>query len=129
MKHKERTLMTELMLLSNTDIYEARDEYSSYDCYSSKAIIELKIRDKYYPTKMIELDKMVRCTEIAKDMNKDFVYVVKDPQGIHYLNITENLSTILRKPATKIACPKTTEFANNSKVDKLVYNINMIQIC
>lgn len=128
MKDRERSLMKRLENISQRDITPAEDTYSFYDCESEKAIIELKVRDKFYPTKMIEFDKMVRCMDIAEQKRKDFVYVVEDPSGIYYLNITKNIKDILSTPACKIPCPKTTEFGNNDKIDKLVYNINMIKL-
>ena len=128
MKSKEFKLMYWLESRIERHITPAEDEYSDYDCETDNAIIELKVRDKYYPTKMIELDKLVRCLEIAKTKNKNFVYVVQDPKGVYYLDITKNSSDILRAPASKIPCPKTTEFSNNNKIDKLVYNINMIKL-
>ena len=128
MKSKEFKLMYWLEGRIQKQIDATEDEYSDYDCETDNAIIELKIRDTYYPTKMIELDKLVRCLEIAKTKNKNFVYVVQDPKGVYYLDITKNSSNILNSPASKIPCPKTTEFSNNNKIDKLVYNINMIKL-
>ena len=128
MKSKEFKLMYWLEGRIEKEITPAIDTYNDYDCETDNAIIELKVRDKYYPTKMIELDKLVRCLEIAKNKNKNFVYVVQDPKGVYYLDITKNSSNILNSPASKIPCPKTTEFSNNNKIDKLVYNINMIKL-
>ena len=128
MKSKEFKLMYWLEGRIEKEITPAIDTYNDYDCETDNAIIELKVRDKYYPTKMIELDKLVRCLEIAKNKNKNFVYVVQDPKGVYYLDITKNSSSILKSPASKIPCPKTTEFSNNNKIDKLVYNIDMIKL-
>jgi hypothetical protein len=127
MKQAERDLMVELMLLSETDIHEAENPYSPYDCESDKAIIELKVRGKVYDEKLIEFDKICRNTIIAEEKGKDFVYVVKDPGGIYYKNISKDRDT-LSKPPVKISCPKTTEFSNNEYVDKLCYTINMTKI-
>lgn len=128
MKSKEIDLMNWLENRIERKITPAVDMYSDYDCETDNAIIELKVRDKFYPTKMIELDKMVRCLDIAKAKGKNFVYVVKDSQGVYYLDITKNSAKILLTPAVSIPCPKTTEFSNNTKIDKLVYNINMIKL-
>ena len=128
MKHKEISLMKTLESIIERDIVPATNQYSDYDCETDNAIIELKVRDKFYETKMLELDKMVRCLDIAKNKQKNFVYVVQDPQGIYYADITKDSKSIVMKGAVKIPCPKTTEFSNNNKVDKLVYNINMIKL-
>jgi hypothetical protein len=128
MKQKEYQLMEWLERRIERTITPASNQYSDYDCETDNAIIELKVRDTFYPTKMIELDKMVRCLEIAKEKGKTFVYVVQDPKGVYYLDITKNSSDILKTPASKIMCPKTTEFSNNNKIGKLVYNINMTKL-
>ena len=60
MRSKEIELMKWLENRIERKITPAVDMYSDYDCETDNAIIELKIRDKFYPTKMIELDKMVR---------------------------------------------------------------------
>ena len=128
MKEQEAILIKELNDISNANIIAVDNVYSSYDCYSDKAIIELKIRNKVYSDKMIELDKMTRCLRIAESKDKAFVYVVKDPSGIYYLDITSNKESILSSEPVKMFCPKTSEFENTKKVYKLAYNLKMQKI-
>ena len=129
MKDKERELIVELMVLSGSKIVEQENPYSSYDCESDKAIIELKVRDKVYDEKLIEFDKFCKNYMVAKELGKDFVYVVKDPSGIYYRNISElGRDYLLKNRPKQIRCPKTTEFSNNEYVEKLCYTIDMKKI-
>ena len=128
MKEQEAILIQELNDISNANIKAVDNIYSSYDCYSDKAIIELKIRNKVYSDKMIELNKMTRCLRIAESKDKAFVYVVKDPSGIYYLDITSNKESILSSEPVKMFCPAKSEFKNTKKVNKLAYNLKMQKI-
>lgn len=128
MKAEERILIEELEELSGKTITQMDNVYSSYDAYSDNSIIELKIRNKVYDKKMIETDKMDRCLRIAKSKDKDFVYVVKDNSGIYYLNISKNEDRIKATEAVSLFCPRTSEFDNNNKVNKLSYTLDMLKL-
>lgn len=128
MKADERILIEELEELSGKSITQMDNVYSSYDAYSDNSIIELKIRNKVYDKKMIETDKMDRCLRIAKSKDKDFVYVVKDNSGIYYLNISKNEDRIKATEAVSLFCPRTSEFDNNNKVNKLSYTLDMLKL-
>ncbi len=125
MKAEEKQLMFELNVITGKRFTEALNQYSSYDCYTDNAIVELKVRAKAYDDKLIEVSKLGRNLLEAKEQGKDFVYVVKDPKGIYYANITKRSREILSKPPIKIRCPKTTEFNNNEYVYKPCYTIQM----
>jgi hypothetical protein len=128
MREQEAILIKELNDISNANIKAVDNVYSSYDCYSDNAIIELKIRNKVYSDKMIELNKMTRCLRIAESKDKSFVYVVKDASGIYYLDITSNKDIILSSEPVEMFCPATSEFENTKKLNKLAYNLKMIKI-
>lgn len=128
MKSEERALMHTLQSITGKRFTEAMNKYADYDCETDNAIVELKVRAKVYSDKLIELSKMARNLLLAEELDKDFVYVVKDPSGIYYLNISENSRDILKREPVKLKCPKTTEFNNNEYVYKSCYTLKMIKI-
>jgi len=128
MKSQERDLMHKLSLITNKSFWEAPNQYSYYDCETSNAIVELKVRGKVYAEKLIELSKMARNLQISEEIGKSFVYVVQDPSGIYYANVSEMSRQILMKEPSMIPCPVTTEFGDNRMVDKACYTIKMTKI-
>lgn len=128
MKSKERDLMHKLSTITNRNFWEAPDQYSPYDCETSNAIVELKIRGKVYEDKLIELSKMARNLEIAKSIDKAFVYVVQDPSGIYICNVSQESGAILKKAPSMIPCPITTEFGDTRIINKPCYTIKMNKI-
>lgn len=128
MKAKERALMNKLRSITQRDFIEVANRYSDYDCETPNAIVELKVRDKVYEEKLIELSKMARNLLLADEIGKSFVYVVEDPSGIYYANISEIREEILKRPPIKLKCPKTTEFSNNEYITKACYTIKMKRI-
>ena len=95
------------------------DIYSSYDGETDKAIISVNIEDKPSDPKTLNLESMVKCLDESKEKGKNFVYVVKDPNGIYYLDVTKSASKILLNPA----------IAKLSKgCDMLVYNVDMVKL-
>ena len=83
-----------------------------YDC-----VIEIKTRDKYYPTKMLEKYKYDK----IMSLNPKFVklYVVWDSKGLW----TFHLNNLTMPQVQTIGCPKTSRFDNNQKTGKQVYNL------
>lgn len=128
MKAQERALMNKLEIITRRRFTEAMNQYADYDCETPNAIVELKVRNKVYDDKLIELSKMARNLILADEIGKDFVYVVQDPSGIYYANISEMREEILKKPPIKLQCPKTTEFNNNEYITKACYTIKMNKI-
>lgn len=128
MKSQERDLMHKLSTITNKNFWEAPNQYSYYDCETSNAIVELKVRGKVYDEKLIELSKMARNLELAKELGKSFVYVVQDPSGIYYANVSDMSRQILMKEPLSIPCPVTTEFGDNRMINKACYTIKMTKI-
>lgn len=79
-----------------------------------KCVIEMKFRDKYYETKMLEVSKYNNLMKLDKDIYK--FYFVNDPKG-NYMFWLNNLE--LDAP-NEFYCPKTTMW-NNGKKKKSVY--------
>lgn len=90
--------------------YDAR----GYTPKGFKTVIEIKCRNKYYETKMLEKSKYDRLMSLPEDTVK--IYFVNDPKGnyMYWLNSLE-LPEINDKN-----CPKTTMW-DKSKVSKEVY--------
>lgn len=128
MKSKERDLMHQLSIITKRNFWEAPNIYSPYDCETKNAIVELKVRGKVYDDKLIELSKMARNLDIAESVGKAFVYVVQDPSGIYIANVSEMSKEILKRPASMIPCPITTEFGDTRIVKKACYTIKMNKI-
>jgi len=68
-----------------------------YNC-----IIEMKFRNKHYPTKMLEKDKYDALMSLDKDVIK--IYLVNDKKG----NFLFYLNTLKMPAAVKKYCPDTT---------------------
>ena len=79
-----------------------------------KCVIEMKFRDKYYETKMLEVGKYNTLMKLDSDIQK--FYFVNDPKG-NYMFWLNDLK--LDNP-DELYCPKTTMW-DNSKRKKSVY--------
>ena len=77
-------------------------------------IIEMKFRNKYYETKMLEVYKYNKLMEMNEDIIK--IYLVSDPKGIFLFH----LDFIEIPEIEEKYCPSTTLWAGGSK-NKEVY--------
>lgn len=100
------------------------DEYSSYDAEEDRYILEIKNRRSYYPTKIIEIYKMVANYQKSQLLGKVFLYVVSDEKGIYVFNINKNIDDIVRLPVTKKHQPVNTDFGSDKKIIKLTYELD-----
>jgi len=99
-----------LVLLLNLDGWELKlpdNDSSRYDAYGltpkgKKCVIEMKFRNKYYETKMLEKDKYDALMEIEAEVIK--IYFVADTKG-NYLYWLNNLKM---PKIVKKYCPDTT---------------------
>lgn len=99
-----------LVLILNLDGWELKlpdNDSSRYDAYGltpkgKKCVIEMKFRNKYYETKMLEKDKYDALMEIDAEIIK--IYFVADTKGnyIYWLNNLK-MPKIVKK-----YCPDTT---------------------
>lgn len=93
-----------------------------YDHYDAKGftpkgkecVIEMKFRNKYYETKMLEKYKYDKMMEMDKDIVK--LYFVNDPKA----NYMFWLNDIVLAEPIELNCPSTTLWDQNKK-PKLVY--------
>ena len=114
----------EMLEQINTKIGHASlvaSKYNSYDAVSDNYIIEFKYRDKYYATKMIEASKLYINYQQAQLKNRQFLYVVKDPEGMFVFNISKLIHKEINYLPVPMSCPKNTEFRKSSKIIKWTY--------
>jgi len=100
----------------------SENQYEHYDAYGKTpkgfdCVMELKLRHKYYPTKVLEVYKYEKLMEI-KDCLK--FYYVFDLKG-NYLYF---LNTLVLPEKTIIYCKTTEKFDNQELIDKSVYMIS-----
>ena len=79
-----------------------------------KCVIEMKFRDKYYETKMLEVSKYNNLMKLDSDIQK--FYFVNDPKGNYMFWLNE----LKLDSPDELYCPKTTMW-DNSKRKKSVY--------
>lgn len=102
------------------------DEYYPADAigYTPKGFscaIEMKFRNKYYPTKMLEESKYKRLMNMNVDVR---LYFVGDSKGNYMFWLDE----IEMPEPEKIWCPSTTLWSN-SKEEKLIYLLEEEKAC
>ena len=100
------------------DLVKSPGIFDSFDCISEKAghYIELKCRYTHYPTLLIEEMKYRKL--ITQSAERDLIpfYINSTPQGVYSFDLMD-----IPEPIWSIKyLPVTSEFANKSKVDKLV---------
>lgn len=105
----------------NTSLRLSDNEFSTYDAESNNYLAELKIRNKYYDTKMIEALKLFSNYQASQIKGKDFIYIVKDPKAIYVFNISKIIDTVVGGDVVVLNCPKTTLFKHKNKIKKYSY--------
>ena len=97
----------------NTEHYDAIGKTpKGFNC-----VMELKLRHKYYPTKVLEVYKYEKLMEIKEYLK---FYYVFDLKG-NYLYFLDNL---VLPEKTIINCKTTEKFDNEEFIDKSVYMIS-----
>ncbi len=76
MKDKEIEIIKQLNKRFNSSLTLSSNEFSYYDAFNKKIILEIKIRNKVYKTKLIQDDKFLRLIMKAERQKKlPFYYV------------------------------------------------------
>ena len=104
------------------DLRMSNTQFSTFDCISEhmKLFIELKSRHTHYDDLLIEKVKYDAHLGGAKFLGMWPIYICATPKGIWQFD----LSWI--KPKWEVRqMPKTTEFEDNDKIDKIVGYINI----
>ncbi len=96
--------------------YDAR----GYTPKGLKTVVEMKFRNKYYQTKLLEKAKYDKLMSLEEDVVK--IYFVNDPKG----NYLYWLNTLEMPKIDDKDCPKTTMW-DRSKVKKEVYMLTESQ--
>ena len=115
---KEQELFDKLKQEIYPDLEKSPGIYDAFDCISQKArhYIELKCRYTHYPTLLIEEMKYKKLITQAAERDLYPMYINSTPLGIYSFDLMD-----LPEPEwVTHKMPKTSEFANRSKVDKLV---------
>ena len=115
---KEQELFDHLKDGIYPDLERSPGIYDSFDCISAKAghYIELKCRYTHYDTLLIEEMKYRKL--ITQSAERDLIpfYINSTPLGIYSFDLMD----IPEPEWVTHRMPATSEFANKSKVDKLV---------
>jgi len=82
-----------------------------------KCVVEMKFRNKYYETKMLEKAKYDKLMSLPEDVVK--IYFVNDTKG----NYTYWLNTLELPDSENSNCPKTTMW-DKTKIKKEVYMLS-----
>jgi len=117
----EQSTIDLLNSIKGINLSLASDTYSCYDAFDVNYIVEIKNRRKYYSDKIIEAMKLFTNYQESQIKGKTFLYVVTDEKGVWVFNISKNIASIVETPVKAFRCPKTTDFKNNSKINKYSY--------
>jgi hypothetical protein len=117
----EKSTIDLLNRIKGINLSLASDTYSCYDAFDVNYIVEIKNRRKYYSDKIIEAMKLFTNYQESQIKGKTFLYVVTDKKGVWVFNISKNIASIVETPVKAFRCPKTTDFENNSKINKYSY--------
>tara|TARA_R110000744_G_scaffold252114_1_gene367918 strand:+ start:903 stop:1463 length:561 start_codon:yes stop_codon:yes gene_type:complete len=118
-RRKEQDVVDLVNKESNREFCLVDDEFSRYDAEEKDYIAEIKIRYKWYPDCIIEKKKYDANMLLAKEKNKDFLYIVFVNQDTCYDLYVFNCSKL-----TKIdygfrwdlrEMPKSTELGHPGK--------------
>ena len=123
MKEKEIKFIDSLNKKFNKNLVPSRDTFDVYDAYNENSIIEIKIRDKTYDTKFLQVDKCYQLLMVAEANGKRPFYVVRDPGGVYVFDLLDLKDNLLKKQIFKIKSPYRTESTNNILIDKYFYEL------
>ena len=98
------------------------DDFDRWDFYDDNYIVELKIRDKYYDTKLLQADKGLNLVQSAEALDRIPLYIVTDSKGVYIFNL--NKINLLEHPIVEVVAPITTEFNKTKKITKYCYQLS-----
>lgn len=117
--HRWEQAIVHVFNLDDWDLTWCGGKFEHYDAVGAtpkgqECLIEMKFRQKYYETKMLEKSKYDRLMNMPEDMVK--LYFVNDPKA-NYMFWLNNIE--MPKPI-KLNCPDTTLWSTK-KIKKEVY--------
>lgn len=117
--HKFEKAIVWFLNLDGWNLTHTGGDYEVYDAKGTtpkgkECVIEMKFRNKYYETKMLEVSKYKRLMSLPKNVVK--IYLVADPKGTYFfwLDGIDDLKKVEKY------CPRTTLW-NSKKKTKEVY--------
>lgn len=115
---KEQELFDFLQSGLYPDLRKSEGIFDSFDCISEKAghYIELKCRYTHYDTLLIEEMKYRKLITQAAERDLIPFYINSTPEGIYSFDLMD----VPEPEWVTQRMPATSEFANKSKVDKVV---------
>ena len=115
---REQELFDHLKGSIYPDLEKSVGIFDAFDCISRKAghYIELKSRHTHYDTLLIEEMKYRKLITQAAERDLTPFYINSTPQGIYSFDLMD----IPEPEWVTHKMPKTSEFSNREKVDKLV---------
>lgn len=115
--HRLENAVTQILNIQGWNLTWVGSGMEPYDAYGwspkeNEVVIEYKFRNRYYETKLLEVDKYERMMALEEHIHK--IYYVFDPKG-NYMFWLNDLS--LGEPES-IYAPKTTMWKNQYKEKK-----------
>ena len=121
-KQKEEKIAIWWNKKGKSQIKLVNDEFSTFDMEGEKVIVEVKHRFKSYDTKMIETMKLSGNYQKSQLMNKTFIYIVCDENGLSVFNINKKINDIIKLPEHNKLMEHTHYYSKN-KIMKLHRNL------
>tara|TARA_R110000751_G_scaffold223549_1_gene325710 strand:+ start:498 stop:1190 length:693 start_codon:yes stop_codon:yes gene_type:complete len=104
------------------------EQFSSYDADEPRYLAEIKVRNSFYSTCMIEFPKWEENVELADIRNKDFLYIVAVCPSIYVFNITTLNKKKWNYQWEMKALPQNTAFGGQDNlIEKKVGYINVTE--
>ena len=104
-----------------SEMKDANDEFSPYDCETSEFVIELKARkERWFPTTLIEKAKHDKLTQLAELTGRTALYAVYAGGTIYFFNLNRLKKEGYDYHWQKKNCKTTAEFGNTDYVPKRV---------
>jgi hypothetical protein len=104
------------------NLKKTEDKFCRWDFTDESFIVELKIRDKYYSTKLLQADKGLNLVMSAESLDKIPLYIVTDEKGVYVYNL--NKINLLENSIHEVVAPVTTEFDKNKMITKYCYKLS-----
>jgi len=122
-KQKEKDVADWLNSRFKLNVKLAEDEFSTFDLEGENHIIEIKHRfGKVYATKLIESMKLSVNYQKSQLLDKKFIYIVMDENGLTAFNITEKINEIIKLPEYN-KLMEHNHYYNDKKIYKLHRNL------
>ena len=104
---------------------ESKYKYNRFDADNKHYILEIKSREKFYSSVVIEFDKFSYNLFYSQMKDKHFAYAVRMEKKIYVFNITKLAQQDYDFGWEWRDMPRTTEFGHNEKIKKLVGYIDI----